>query len=114
MTRPAAVVYIEGTQGAAREEAAWAVRWLRRDFSVALARDWDGIERRIDESVRIALVLGSHVPEPWARTIRGLPSRSRMILAVPAEVRNEMQVYDGEGPVEGSESLGLQISDVAR
>ena len=55
MTRPAAVVYIEGTQGAAREEAAWAVRWLRRDFSVALARDWDELMRTIVDGTTAAL-----------------------------------------------------------
>jgi len=117
MTRPGAVVYLEGTQGAARQEAAWAVRWLRRDFKVAGARDWSGLERRMDGGVRIALVVGARAPEQPLPNLGRLRPQSRLILIVPEEVRNDLLLggfpLDGAGWVElghTREMLPRQVS----
>ena len=90
MTRPTAIVYIEGMGAAARQEAAWALRWLRQHFAVALARSWDDVERRMDPSVRIGLVVGSELPGPLVPPLALLRPQRRLILVVPPEARDEM------------------------
>jgi hypothetical protein len=104
VTRPEAVVYIDVPRGHLRQEAAWAVRWLRRAFSTWIARDATELERRLEGGARIVVILSTTLPDALLPKLRLARSPARAIVIAPTEVRRGMILrgfpYEGTAWIE--------------